>query len=250
MSRPRAALAVIVLSLVPQISLGQARIPAPERVLFDLANQARSAAGLPPLKWNGALASAARRHASRMAERNTLSHQLPGEPGLPDRAARAGARFSTLAENVAEGPSPESIHEQWMKSAHHRENLLDPQLDSAGIAVAERNGVLFAVEDFSRDARELSLQQQSKLVEAQLRSRGLRIRTYPREARQTCALDNGYAGTYRPSLVVHYFTTDPATLPKMLEDRVRTGRYRFAAVGACPPGTKFAGYRIAVMMYE
>ncbi len=61
-----------------------------------------------------------------MAAQNTLSHQLPGEPGMADRASQAGARFSSLAENVAEGPSAESIHRQWMNSPPHRANLLDP----------------------------------------------------------------------------------------------------------------------------
>ena len=250
MSRSIAGLAVVVLSVLPQIALGQAKSSTPEKLLFDLANRARSEAGLRPVKWNAALANAARRHASRMAERNTLSHQFPGEPGLADRVALAGARFSAVAENVAEGPSAETFHSQWMKSPPHRENLLDAQLDSVGIAVAERNGVLFAVEDFSRDVLELSLRQQDKLVEAQLRSRGLRIRSYASEARQTCAMDNGYAGARRPSFVVHYFTTDPAILPDMLETRIRTRRYHSASVGACPPGTKFAGYRIAVMLFE
>jgi hypothetical protein len=250
MSRLVAALAVVVLSVLPQIGLGQAKRSAPERLLFDLANRSRSAAGLPPLKWNTALASTANRHAERMAERKTRAHQFPGEPGLAERVALAGERFSALAENVAEGPGAESIHQQWMKSPPHRENLLDAQLDSVGIAVAERNGVLFAVEDFSRDVRELSLQQQNNLVEGQLESRGLRIRNYARDARQTCAMDNGYAGTRRPSFVVHYFTADPATLPEMLELRIRTRRYHSASVGACLPGTKFAGYRIAVMLFE
>jgi len=31
---------------------------------------------------------------------------------------------------VAEGPSAINIHAQWMKSPHHRANLLDTDLDS------------------------------------------------------------------------------------------------------------------------
>src|SRR6202140_5642056 len=126
------------------------------QILFESANHERAAQGLAPLKWSVTLATAARQHALGMAAQNTLSHQLPGEPGMAERAAQAGARFSSLAENVAEGPSAESLHRQWMNSPPHRANLLDPQLDSVGIAVAERNGVLFAVEDFSQEAGKLS----------------------------------------------------------------------------------------------
>ena len=41
---------------------------------------------------------------------NQLSHQFPGEPSLQDRARQAGARFSTIAENVAQGPTLGGIH--------------------------------------------------------------------------------------------------------------------------------------------
>jgi uncharacterized protein YkwD len=37
-----------------------------------------------------------------------------------------------------------------MKSPQHRANILDTDMDSAGIGVAERNGQLYAVEDFSK----------------------------------------------------------------------------------------------------
>lgn len=121
-----------------------------EQTLLDSANRERAAQGLPALKWDQALARAAHQHALRMAEQNSLSHQFRGEPDLPARAVRAGAQFSSIAENVAEGPTAADIHAQWMKSSPHRANLLDTDLDSVGIAVAERKGQLFAVEDFSR----------------------------------------------------------------------------------------------------
>src|ERR1700688_3482236 len=133
------------------------------QILFESANHERAAQGLAPLKWSATLAAAARQHALRMAAQNTLSHQLPGEPGMVDRASQAGARFSSLAENVAEGPNAEGIHEQWMNSPPHRANLLDPQLDSVGIAVVENNGTLFAVEDFSLATGSLSVTEQEKI---------------------------------------------------------------------------------------
>src|SRR5580704_13924678 len=121
-----------------------------EHDLFDYANHERSAQGLPPLKWDNALARAAQKHAIVMAQQGTLSHQFPGESSLPSRAALSGVRYVWLAENVAEGPSAQVIHAQWVKSPNHRANLLDPDMDSIGIAVAERNGTWFAVEDFSK----------------------------------------------------------------------------------------------------
>jgi len=224
----------------------------PAQILFASANRERAAQNLAPLKWSAALAAAARQHAQRMAAQNTLSHQLPGEPGMADRASQAGARFSSLAENVAEGPSAESIHREWMNSPPHRANLLDPTLDSVGIAVAEHNGVLFAAEDFSLAAGKLSVEEQEGIVDAKLRSLGLHLLSYTADARRSCVLDNGYAGTHTPSFVLHYATPDPQTLPDLLEQRIHTGKYHSAVVGACPSDAKvgFSNYRIAVLLFE
>src|SRR5258707_6243496 len=106
----------------------------PAQILFESANRERAAKGLGLLKWDPALAAAAHQHAQRLAEQNTLSHQLPGEPDMLARAKQAGAHFSSLAENVAEGPSAEEIHKQRMHSPPHRANLLEPPLNSIGIA--------------------------------------------------------------------------------------------------------------------
>jgi len=139
-----------------------------------------------------------------------------------------------------------------MNSPPHRANLLDGQLDSVGIAVAERNGVLFAVEDFSLAVGKLSVEEQEGIVDAKLQSRGLRRLSYSSDARRSCLLDNGYAGSHVPSFVLHYATTDLQTLPELLEKRIQSGKYHSAVVGACPSDAKigFSNYRIAVLLYE
>jgi len=224
----------------------------PAQSLFESANRERAAHGLPPLNWSATLAGAARQHALRMAAQNTLSHQLPGEPGMAARASQAGAHFSSLAENIAEGPSAETIHREWMNSPPHRANLLDAQLDSVGVAVAERDGALFAVEDFSLAAGKLSVEEQEGIVNSKLRSRGLRLLSYTSDAHRSCVLDNGYAGSHVPSFVLHYATADLQSLPDLLEQRIQTGKYHSAVVGACPVDAKsgFSNYRIAVLLYE
>jgi uncharacterized protein YkwD len=121
-----------------------------ERQIFDAANQARRAQGVARLKWDASLARAARQHATAMAREDSLSHQFPGEPALAARAAHAGLYFISLSENVAQGPDAENVNDQWAKSPEHRQNLLDPDMNVIGIGVAERNGELFAVEDFAK----------------------------------------------------------------------------------------------------
>ena len=243
-----ACIAIFVLLSTPVY--GQEHGPA--QILFELANRERAAKGLGSLKWDPTLAVAAHEHAQRMAARNTLSHQLPGEADLLARAKRAGGRFSSLAENVAEGPSAENIHAQWMHSPPHRANLLDPQLNSIGIATADRRGIFFAVEDFSLATQKLSAEEQERIVDEKLEARGLHLLNYRVDARRSCVLDNGFAGSHTPSFVLHYATPDLQTLPDILEQRIRTGKYQSAAVGACPGNAKlgFSSYRIAVLLFE
>jgi uncharacterized protein YkwD len=129
---------------------GQLRGSSVERGLFEAANRDRREQGLPSLKWNEALAEAARQHADQMAQQRTLSHQLPKEPSLPARVGQAGVRHSWLSENVAEGMSAVDINEQFMKSPNHRSNILDSDMDTMGIGVAESSGKWYVVEDFCK----------------------------------------------------------------------------------------------------
>src|SRR5258708_26140586 len=110
---------------------------SPESVLLNAANRDRVSLGLQPFQWDTNLAAAARLHALRMAQRSTLSHQFPGEPPLQERAMQAGARFSLIAENVAEGPSPQGLHVQWITSPPHPATLLDLDLNSLRIALRQ-----------------------------------------------------------------------------------------------------------------
>jgi uncharacterized protein YkwD len=123
---------------------------AAEQELLVSVNRTRRAQGLPPLRWNDALAAAARRHAGVMAQRGSAEHGFAGEPGLASRVTQAGVRFVSLSENVAQGPGPEAIQAEFLNSANHRANILDSDMDSVGIGVVERRGQLFAVEDFSK----------------------------------------------------------------------------------------------------
>ncbi len=249
--KPFAALFVLV-ALISPTAYPQSYMEQNEQALFQAANRERVSRGLAPLKWSDALAQAARQHALLLARQNTLSHQLPGEPALQARVARTGAHFSMIAENVAEGPSADEIHTQWMNSAAHRDNLLDPHLDSVGIAVADRNGTLFAVQDFSMDTGGLTLGEQEAMVNAQLRMRGLRLLNNLEDARKSCVLNNGYAGSHEPDFVIHYATADLQTLPEILESRIQTGNYHSAVAGACLADGKlgFSSYRVAVLLYQ
>jgi uncharacterized protein YkwD len=121
-----------------------------ERRLFNLVNQERQAQAVPSLKWNDALATAARQHAEVMAQHGEAQHVFPGEANMSARAREAGARFTWLSENVIQGTSAEQAHGAFMKSPSHRANILDRDMDSVGVGVVEKDGQVFVVEDFSK----------------------------------------------------------------------------------------------------
>jgi uncharacterized protein YkwD len=141
------AAAVIV---VCTSAFGETNAARAGRELLASVNQARRSHGLAALQWNESLALAARRHAEVMAEHGTAQHGFEGELDLSARVKQAGARFSSLSENVTQGPTAEFIHAQFMNSPPHRSNILDRDMDSVGIGVVEKQGQLFAVEDFSQ----------------------------------------------------------------------------------------------------
>jgi hypothetical protein len=263
---PKKTVLIALLLVLPAGANARAQAPrgSAEQILFDAANHERAAQRLRPLRWENSLANAANKHAQRMAEQNVLSHQLPGEEDFKARALRAGARFSSLAENIAEGLDAPAIHVMWMNSPPHRENLLDPKLDSIGIGVAERNGQMFAVEDFSLAVPELTLEEQELQVAAVLVDNNLHVMNQVRgnaiiearstvaEARNACVQTGKYVGARRNSFIVRYTTADLSHLPDSLAQQLRKKEFHSAAVGACAPANKsdFSNYRLAVLLFD
>ena len=244
------AIVLAALLLAPTLYAASAPASAAGMTLLHAANRDRAAAGLPPLRWDEALATAAHHHALLMAQRNTLSHQFPGEAPVQDRARHAGARFSLIAENVAQGPSIPGLHTQWMNSAPHRANLLDRELNAVGIAVVQSGNMYFAVEDFSTAVPSASLDEQEQQIVSELAARGLRDVATTADARRTCELDRGYSGQ-RPSTVMRYETADLRQLPADVDRRLTSGEVHSAAIGACDAtaASDFTRYRIAILLY-
>jgi len=223
--------------------------------LMALANQSRRSSGAEPLKWDGALAIAARKHCLRMAAEGPISHRYPGELDLSERAGQAEAHFSLIEENVAIGPSPAGIHDEWMHSHGHRTNLLNPEVDRVGIAVVASRGVLYAVADYARGVQSLSSTQVETRVAGLIRQKGVAVAANPGVARAACAMNSGMprsAGGSQPGFIMRWQDSEMNVLPNALAGRLASGRYHQAAIGSCSPagvdGT-FTAYRVAVLLY-
>ena len=225
-----------------------------EQYLLAAANLDRAARGLPPLHRDPVLAQAALYHARQMAAHANISHQFPGEPDLSIRGANAGAHFSLITENVAEAPDSTMIHDLWMRSKGHRENLLDPNVDSVGISVVVRDHQFFAVEDFARTVKSLSFNEQEMTVAGLLEQSGLQVDgkgINVQDARRTCSMSTGYAGRRQPWFIMRYTAGRLSELPSQLQSRLNSGKYHEAVVGACvsTDSGPFTAYNIAVLLY-
>ena len=67
---------------------------------------------------------------------------------LPSSRTSKSSGFFDYRENKIWDQTQSPL--SFMKSPQHRGNILDGDMDSAGIGVAEGNGQLFAVEDFGK----------------------------------------------------------------------------------------------------
>ncbi|HEY2861214.1 MAG TPA: CAP domain-containing protein [Terracidiphilus sp.] len=236
-----------------QQPMGSRREAAEE--LFALANQSRAQSGAGPLKWDRALADAAFLHCERMVQEGEISHRYGGEPDLTARAAASGAHFSLIEENIALGPHAARIHQGWLASPGHRRNLLNPEVDRVGIAVIESRGDLYAVADYAQAVAVLSTAQVEGQIAGLIHMGGVEIRRDPHDARLACAEDRGIPGGAtgpQALFVMRWQGADLDHLPQDLVNRLGTGRYRSAEVGACPAHSDQGGftvYRLAVLLY-
>jgi len=239
----------------PVQSASSGAIQAEAWRIVQLANQARAASGAGPLKWDPALAVAARQHCLRMAREGPISHQYRGEPEPAERAAQAGAQFSVVEENVALGPDPATIHQLWMHSPGHRTNLLNPAVDRVGVAVVAGRRGLYAVADYARNVPALTKTQVEAKVAGMVQSRGVAVERATNAAREACRTDDGVPKTEsggRTKFVMRWQDAELSRLPSELSRELASGRFSRAEVASCPAQGQqgwFTAYRIAVLLY-
>jgi uncharacterized protein YkwD len=115
------------------------KMKADEKQLFDLLNAARAKEKLPALVPNPVLFKLARDHSANMAKQKKMAHELDGKK-VKDRAKAASYDYRYIGENVAwseDQPEMKEIHEGWMKSKGHRENILKEPYREVGLGIAK-----------------------------------------------------------------------------------------------------------------
>lgn len=137
---------------------GQAPTPPPtggacggpeESQVFTLLNQVRGQHGLAPLQCDLGGAEVARNHSQDMCNRGYFSHYSPDGRAPWDRLSAAGVQFYSAGENIAMGyPDAQTVHNGWMNSPGHRQNMLDGGWMRVGIGRVICGGTPYWTEVF------------------------------------------------------------------------------------------------------
>src|SRR5205085_6107795 len=103
-------------------------------------NDIRASKGLPALKVNTNLVAKARGWAVTMAAAGKIWHS-----NLSDGIT---ADWQKLGENVGMGGSVDGLHNAFVASPHHYENLVDPDFSYVGIGIAMNGDTMYVAEEF------------------------------------------------------------------------------------------------------
>ena len=129
-----------------------------ERMMLDLINEERAAAGVAPLVLDRRLNEASEDHSVWMADVGRLSHTGEGGSSPWARIREAGVTYSAAAENVAFqslrgapgiADDVENLHDALMASTRHRANLLSDRYEATGIGVEVENGRVYVTQTFA-----------------------------------------------------------------------------------------------------
>lgn len=103
-------------------------------------NQERGEDGRAALGWRSDLADIAQSWAEHMASTQDLAHN-------PD-LTRQVRNWEVVGENVGVGPTLDDLDHAFMRSAEHRDNILDSAYTEVGIGSVATNGAIWIVIDF------------------------------------------------------------------------------------------------------
>lgn len=106
--------------------------------IIQLTNQQRAAAGLNTLNTNAKLTAAAQAKAYNMLEVQYWDHYGPNGETPWMFISAAGYAYVYAGENLAKGfRTAEGVHEAWMASPTHKENIMSVNYKDIGVAVVE-----------------------------------------------------------------------------------------------------------------
>ncbi len=138
-----------------------------ERELLELVNKERQDQGRHPLLSHPGLNDVALRHCQKMVKERKLSHGFPNYKTLDQRLMDAGILFLKAGENIAfsEAIVGKFIHEGFMESIEHRQNILEPDFTHCGIKLARSGDDFYVTQVFAQLYNPLREEEAESLLE-------------------------------------------------------------------------------------
>jgi hypothetical protein len=113
-----------------------------ESKFVSLINHERSSRGIGTLSVRSDLVSVARQHSADMAAKGTIWHAS----GTPNKVSG----WTVYGENVGMGGTVSDLHQAFMNSPEHRDNILDREFNQIGVGEVIKNGTIYVTEIFVR----------------------------------------------------------------------------------------------------
>jgi uncharacterized protein YkwD len=218
-----------------------------EKDLFDMVNQERIERGLDPLKLCDELTRVARNHSRDMASRLELSHiSALGNP-YQERLVEAGFNFRDIGENVASSETfrADFIHQGFMESSEHRDNILNPDFEAIGIGVVYApDKKYYVTQDFMCPLKVLGFGEAEKIIREDINGYRSKNSLPPLSfQKMDNILARGFSekralgqplmntATILGETHIHFITTPELTMPEEIVREVTSEKYERGGVG-------------------
>ncbi|MBN2082651.1 CAP domain-containing protein [bacterium] len=117
---------------------GDATVSAGEQDMINRHNATRAAQGLAALASNDLLNQIAQNHANYLADTGQYVHEDASGGHVWDRADAVGYVYLAIGENVGFDQQAEVLYNNWLGSAGHYGNIVNPDFDEIGVGRATR----------------------------------------------------------------------------------------------------------------
>lgn len=223
-------------------------ISAIEEKLLEWVNKERTARSLNPLRFSPSLRAVAIKHSKDMAFQQKLTHLSSSGKSYLDRLVEAGLFFIEIGENVAVSDSFDAafIHQGFMESPEHRDNVLNPKYDTVGIGVVySKDQEYFVTQDFSQSLKKLETDEAEKIIQDEItkirKENALPPLSFQDIANNFARRHSRNRATGKPlqniagffgETHIHFITTPVLVIPKNISQKISSEMYEIGAVGA------------------
>ena len=228
--------------------LQQQETSAIEEKLLELLNKERTVRHLNPLRSLPGFKAVAMGHSQDMATHQNLTHLSSSGKSYLDRVVDAGLSFIEIGENVAVSDTFDAsfIHQGFMESPEHRDNILDPGYDTVGIGVVySQDGEYFVTQDFARSLNVLGTDEAEMAIKDEIntirKNNALPPLSFHNVADSFARRHSRNRASGKPlqkiaeffgETHVHFVTTPLLAIPDNISREIASENYEVGAVGA------------------